>query len=368
VLEQVGWAGSVMVNKNSGTIVDGHLRTVLAMRAGEPVPVDYVDLTEDEERLMLAMYDTITGMAATDLDKAAELVASINSVQSDAVRDVLQEMQDRIEHVQDLQAGMSSAEERGEERHAGNVWLLREDVIFPTDHPYGIPDYREDMLSDQIPDTVYDGQMLVDRPEKTLFTYGAGNGIPDGSNPEKGTAVGGVLCFYIDDPNFANVWNDAVNIAAKFKDFGWGSLVAPDFSMFGDDPKAVSLWALYRSRWCARYWQEVGMKVIPTIMLGPAESREWLIHGIPKKLPLISCQVRTMRLARNREKERLQDDFKTIIGELQPENVLLYGGKENKDWVGAYLPHGPKYHYLSSFMAGRAKHRAESSKRKKQML
>jgi hypothetical protein len=78
LLKQVGWVQRVIVNKRTGHVVDGHARVELAMRRAEPsVPVLYVDLEESEERLVLAALDPIGGLASTDADKLAELLADV---------------------------------------------------------------------------------------------------------------------------------------------------------------------------------------------------------------------------------------------------------------------------------------------------
>ena len=54
-LGEVGWVAAVMVNQVTGHLVDGHLRLELALARGEPtIPVAYVELSEAEERLVLA--------------------------------------------------------------------------------------------------------------------------------------------------------------------------------------------------------------------------------------------------------------------------------------------------------------------------
>lgn len=74
-LDQVGWVGRVKVNRRTGRMVDGHLRVELALRRGEPlVPVEYLDLSDEEERLVLASYDPLGAMAATDGAKLEELL------------------------------------------------------------------------------------------------------------------------------------------------------------------------------------------------------------------------------------------------------------------------------------------------------
>lgn len=67
MLRAVGWVQRVIVNRRTGHLVDGHLRVEVALRRGEPaVPVLYVDLTEEEERIVLAAIDPIGGLAEAD--------------------------------------------------------------------------------------------------------------------------------------------------------------------------------------------------------------------------------------------------------------------------------------------------------------
>ena len=63
-LDAVGWVQQVLVNRRTGFVVDGHARVALAISRGEPsVPVLYVDLSPDEEALVLATLDPIGAMA-----------------------------------------------------------------------------------------------------------------------------------------------------------------------------------------------------------------------------------------------------------------------------------------------------------------
>lgn len=76
VLRGVGVVQRVVVNQRSGFVVDGHLRVALAITEGvEALPVEYVDLAEDEEDVVLATFDRITGMAGIDREKLDELLA-----------------------------------------------------------------------------------------------------------------------------------------------------------------------------------------------------------------------------------------------------------------------------------------------------
>src|SRR5579871_250030 len=77
VLAEVGWVQSVIVNKRTGFVVDGHARAALAITAGERVPVVYVDLSEKEEALILATLDPLSAMAVPDEELLAGLVGEL---------------------------------------------------------------------------------------------------------------------------------------------------------------------------------------------------------------------------------------------------------------------------------------------------
>jgi DNA modification methylase len=77
-LDQVGWVQQVLVNRRTGFVVDGHARVALALSRGEPtVPVLYVDLSADEEAIVLATLDPIGAMAGRDDEKLRALLADV---------------------------------------------------------------------------------------------------------------------------------------------------------------------------------------------------------------------------------------------------------------------------------------------------
>jgi ParB-like chromosome segregation protein Spo0J len=91
-LSELGWIAPVIVNETTGHVVDGHARIAEALARGEPtVPVAYVRLSPEEERLALAIFDPITGLAELD---AARLGALLREVQSGeaAVQQLLQDL------------------------------------------------------------------------------------------------------------------------------------------------------------------------------------------------------------------------------------------------------------------------------------
>ncbi|HOR79340.1 MAG TPA: hypothetical protein PLG04_11235, partial [Anaerolineaceae bacterium] len=129
VLEEVGWVQQVIVNKRTGNLIDGHLRCQLAAREGaKTIPVVYVDVSEDEEALVLATLDPIGAMAATDKQKLDELFAGIES-ENENVRKMMDDI---------------AAKERLEYGESGNVEQARktlaERFIVP---PFSVLDARQ---------------------------------------------------------------------------------------------------------------------------------------------------------------------------------------------------------------------------------
>lgn len=67
VLRRIGWLQRVIVNRRTGFVVDGHLRVMLALSEGQTsVPVQYVDITDEEEQEVLLTFDPIAALAGYD--------------------------------------------------------------------------------------------------------------------------------------------------------------------------------------------------------------------------------------------------------------------------------------------------------------
>jgi DNA modification methylase len=93
-LTEVGWVTEVIVNRSTGRVVDGHLRIELALDRHEPsVPVTYVELSEDEERLVLASLDPIGAMADAEALALESLLLGLAPADAD-LRRFLDELSD----------------------------------------------------------------------------------------------------------------------------------------------------------------------------------------------------------------------------------------------------------------------------------
>jgi DNA modification methylase len=77
VLAEIGWVDEILVNRKTGHVVNGHARIALAIERHEAtVPVTFVELSADEERLVLATFDPLGSMATTNLAQLEELLAA----------------------------------------------------------------------------------------------------------------------------------------------------------------------------------------------------------------------------------------------------------------------------------------------------
>lgn len=92
VLDTVGWVQNIIVNRTTGFVVDGHARVAIALRREErAVPVLYVELTPEEEALVLATYDPISALAGKDDALLRELVSEVK-VGDQILRELMDDM------------------------------------------------------------------------------------------------------------------------------------------------------------------------------------------------------------------------------------------------------------------------------------
>lgn len=81
VITEIGFAGAVLENVRTGNLLDGHLRIEEALSHDENqlIPCVQVDLSEAEEKLLLATYDPISAMAATDREVLDMLLREVQT-------------------------------------------------------------------------------------------------------------------------------------------------------------------------------------------------------------------------------------------------------------------------------------------------
>lgn len=127
--------------------------------------------------------------------------------------------------------------------------------------------------------------------------------------------------FFIDDYRFKRVWNQPERYVETLRKYA--GVLSPDFSMYTDMPLPMQAWNSYRSKALARYWQESGITVIPTLCWSDERSYEFAFRGIPQRS---TVAVSTVGVMRSREARRMfEQGLKEAIAQLLPQRVLWYG-------------------------------------------
>jgi DNA modification methylase len=132
-LNELGWLQDIIVNRVTQHVLDGHLRVQLAVRNGEAtVPVKYIELSEPEEKLALAVFDPITYMAETDTAILDALLREVNTGE-EALQELLASMAEDAGLYQDKKDVDAAPQiDRAEELRqqwgveSGQLWQLGE--------------------------------------------------------------------------------------------------------------------------------------------------------------------------------------------------------------------------------------------------
>lgn len=135
--------------------------------------------------------------------------------------------------------------------------------------------------------------------------------------------------FFLHDYQFERVWKYPDRYVDVLKKFAF--VLSPDFSPYADMPNALQIYNTYRNRWCGKYWQEHGIKVIPTFNMGNPDLFKMFCTGIPKHSTIA---ISTMGEGRWGNFEKIRAFWDTIMWQLKPETVLLYGKDLTKELRG----------------------------------
>lgn len=91
-IRELGFLKSVLVNKTTGHVVDGDERIMQALQHGEEtlVDVEYVELSEAQEKLALLLLDKSSELATVDDDAFETLMRDVHTGEQ-AIADMLTE-------------------------------------------------------------------------------------------------------------------------------------------------------------------------------------------------------------------------------------------------------------------------------------
>lgn len=254
VLSEVGWVQSVIVNRTTGNVVDGHARIEEALKLGDETPVPFieVELSEEEEQKILLTIDPISAMAAADKQNLDALLQDVSTA-SAGVQSMLAELAEKSG------LGYNDQQQDGEVEVSGDevsldLALNTQDQSFPTDNEFGIP---------------------------CLLPQGELGGMPEPCERwgryARGSSNPGSLHFYTDDARFETVWQKPKWIIES----GVKAIVEPNVSTYPGQPLAIILWGIYRKRWLARWAQQYGVFVFVDLNV-ESMYQKYNLLGVPR--------------------------------------------------------------------------------------
>jgi len=281
VLDDIGFIAPVIVNKQTGHLVDGHLRVSLALRHNIPsIPVVYVDITESEEREALTTFDPIGAMASSDMKMLEGLIQDLDNL-SDAARlsltDIVNEANRKaikqvLEPSLDPMAGYQGTD--------GTPDMLNEAVLPRSSGNVEMMDELEELNDRESMATLLGDDILNNYTEDGKKIYPAMMsdnewGVPTlnllyqlrrppvmmerwGRVSRHNTRMPGLWHFYTEDYRFSTVWKNPDMVVKT----GCTSAIEPNFSTGTNFAKAEVLYNVWQKRWLAAYWQTHGIEIV----------------------------------------------------------------------------------------------------------
>lgn len=157
--------------------------------------------------------------------------------------------------------------------------------------------------------------------------------------------------FYLDDYQFERLWNSPEEYIDLLSEYD--CIFSPDFSLYMDMPRAMKIWNIYRSRMIGQFYQNYGIKVIPTISWAEKETFEFCFDGIEKGSVV---SISTIGVKRSNEAMQIwKDGVDEMIKRIQPSAILIYGGKVDYDYGDI------KVIYFENKVTERMKEKGDSS-------
>ena len=288
-IRQFGFRQNLVVDSNN-VLVIGHGRWLAARKLGlERVPCMRVEDLSEEQLKALRLADnrvSETGWDEDILKMELDDIAGLDMADF-GFGDLLEE---------------SEPEEKPTVRDSltHNVFENQEVMQFPEDNFFGIPSIK---------------------PTQTcgskLLRFCDFKDVKDHEN---------YIChFYYDDFKFISAWREPEKYIDKLRKFK--AVIAPDFSLYTDFPRALQILACYRRQWCAAYWQSLGIDVIPDVIWGDKKSYDYCFLGLPKhSVVAVSTVGVSNDLDWNGQGgDIFKDGYLEMMNRLEPTKVIFYG-------------------------------------------
>lgn len=168
------------------------------------------------------------------------------------------------------------------------------DAVWPTDNEFEIPLLDENLQATAV-DLPFVGWGSVKRKKRMTGSWH----------------------FYVDDYRFTGVWKNPAEVVNTFA----VNAVEPNFSVYNQMPLPVALWAIYRKRWVARWWQSRGVKIFVDLNVA-TQYADLNLMGVPKGWKAYATRGYSKQLA---DTER---EFELACKQAGTKSILfvVYGG------------------------------------------
>lgn len=162
-LRELGWIGVVVENVRTGLLIDGHERVWQALQNNEDVPYIEVDLSEEEEKLALAVFDPITYMAETDSAILDELLRDVNTGEA-----ALQELIEGLA----IDAGLVPPDDPNEHWQGMPAFEHKDLTAFQSIHVHFANQEDVDDFAALVDQNITDKTRFIWYPKQEKITYG----------------------------------------------------------------------------------------------------------------------------------------------------------------------------------------------------
>jgi hypothetical protein len=380
LIQDNGWVKSVIYCANTDRLLDGHGRIGIAIdEKRTTIPVDIGYWTKEQGDQILASLDPTSNMASIDsaalkslaksnLSKLKELnpksrllslhkdlYGHANAIE-EGTKDKIGIRQSKLSanKISKLKNVRKEDKKDKVEIDDDNITetILRDDVIFKTMNKLGLPSLKSDMLyrnTKVLPEDTF----CRDNTSLLASDYYCETSRPfDGQKHMK--PKGGFLGFFTEDHKFEKYYTKAPDYVSKLLAEEWTAVCEPDFSTYYDWPFAKRLWSVYKARWCARYWQEAGLKVIPLIhRTNNLERDKWMYTSLPESTPIGIMQLRMggTKLAKDTKYwESVEAILTFCIKNIKLRTILFYSTPNYEKYVTGYIPNGLNYRFITPFI------------------
>ena len=286
-IREFGFKNPIVLDKNN-VIVNGHTRYKASKKLKlKEVPCIYADdLTEEQIKAFRIADNKVGELAEWDFDKLDLELEDINLDMEDFGIEFVTELEHEEYH------------DRTQHRVENILNLGYE--MYKGENTYDIPEI-EPLKS------------VGDIKEWIPFNYVLSDKDPTGK----------AVHFYIDDYQFERLWKNPDKYIEKLKQYV--AVASPDFSPYGNMPLATQIFNHYRKHWVAKYLQDRGVNIIPTIRASTDErSFDFYLQGEPKN------GIVTISSMWTNDENSLQyflREYNTMYDTLKPIKVYLYGKK-----------------------------------------